>query len=314
MAASGNGWLGPALRAQSLGATLLMAGFGLAAVAGVVPRSGGQVAVLLAGMVVVGVPHGAFDHLVARPRLQHLGRLWWVWFGLGYLGLAGLVWLAWAAAPASTLAVFLMGTVLHFGLGDMEDELAPAQVPRVVALLAYGGMPLLLPMALHPAQAAPVLAALAEVSASAMEAMLAGTAWLLPPWTALFAWTLVAAWRERRCVAERLATALGFVLLPPLLAFGLYFAAGHSIRHMLRLGAWHSPNDGVVATAWLARVIVPASLISGAGLSGLALWNPEVTEGILAPLFRMIAALTLPHMIVTYLLGQDARGERANAA
>lgn len=308
MAAPGRRWLGPALRAQSRVATGLMAGFCLAALAGVPFGLGAQAGVLLAGVVVVGFPHGAFDHLVAQPRLERLGRRWWVPFGVGYLGLAGLVWLAWIAAPGLTLAGFLAASVLHFGLGDVEDGLAPTGVPRAVAMLAYGGLPLLLPMALHPGEAAPVLAALAEVPASAMQGVLSGTAWLLPPWIAAFAWTLLQARRERRGVAERLATAAGFALLPPLLAFGLYFGVGHSVRHVLRLGAWHDARDPAAAARWLARVMLPAGLACAAGLGGLALLGQDVVAGVLAPLFRVIAALTLPHMVVTAWL------ERADAA
>ena len=299
MAASGRRWLGPALRWQSRVATALMAGFCLAALLGVPFGLGAQVGVLLAGIVMVGVPHGAFDHLVAQPRLERLGRWWWAPFGVGYLGLAGLVWLAWMAAPGVTLAGFLAASVLHFGLGDVEDGLAPAGVPRAVAVLAYGGLPLLLPMALHPGAAAPVLAALAEVPAPTMQGVLSGTAWLLPPWIAAFAWTLIEARRERRGVAERLATAAGFALLPPLLAFGLYFGAGHSVRHVLRLGAWHNARDPAAAARWLARVMLPAGVACAAGLGGLALLGQDVVAGVLVPLFRVIAALTLPHMVVT---------------
>ncbi len=299
MATAGRRWLGPALRLQSRVATGLMAAFCLAALLGVPFGLAAQVGVLLAGIVVVGVPHGAFDHLVARRRLERLGRWWWAPFGVGYLGLAGLVWLAWMAAPGLTLAGFLAASVLHFGLGDVEDGLAPAGVPRAVAVLAYGGLPLLLPMALHPAASAPVLAALAEAPVSTMQGVLSGTVWLLPPWAAAFAWTLIEARRERRGVAERLATAAGFALLPPLLAFGLYFGAGHSVRHVLRLGAWRDARDPVAAARWLARVMLPAGLACAAGLGALALLGQDVTAGVLAPMFRVIAALTLPHMVVT---------------
>ncbi len=130
-----------------------------------------------------------------------------------------------------------------------------------------------------------------------MQHALQGAAWLLPVWTAGFAWVVVAAWRERRGVAERLAMVSCFVLLPPLLAFGLYFGAGHAVRHMLRLAAWHDPRDPRAAARWLARTAVPAGVACAAGLGALARRDTTVT--LLTPGFRMIAALTLPHMVVT---------------
>jgi beta-carotene 15,15'-dioxygenase len=298
------GWLSPALRWQSAMATAAFAAFCILALLGLRFDIGVQLAILLAGIVLVGFPHGAFDHLVARPVLRpRLGRRWWLAFLLGYLGLAGAVWLAWTIAPAVTLALFLAGSVLHFGLGDTEDGLVADRVPRWLGILTYGALPLLLPIALHPAQAAPVLAALAGWDAAVMERVLGHAAWLLPPWGLAFAWILVAARRERRGVLERLATAAGFVLLPPLLAFGLYFALGHAVRHVLRLGAWRDATRPIVAARWAAAVMLPASAICAAGLAWL---DDDATTGLLAPAFRIIASLTLPHIIVTSWLHRCA--------
>jgi len=307
----GSVWLGPALRLQTAVAAGMMAMFCLASLVGWRFGAAAQLVVLLGGIVVTGFPHGAFDHLLARPVLEpRLGRAWSLLFLAGYVGLAGLVWLGWQTMPAATLAAFLAASVVHFGLGDAADGLAPASVPRAVAVLAYGALPLLLPMALHSAEAAPVLAALGGVSVPAMENALHGTAWLLPAWVAAFGWVVIAAWQERRGVAERLVTACCFVLLPPLLAFGLYFALGHAVRHMLHLGAWHSPRDRAAAAQWLARTAVPAGMVCAVGLAALAVAGRDTTVALLMPSFRVIAALTLPHMIVTtWLAGGGGPGE-----
>lgn len=298
-----------ALRVQSALAAALMAAFCAAALAGVGFGMGAQVAVLLVAIVLVGFPHGAFDHLVALPILRpRLGRHWWAPFGLGYLALAGLVWLAWLAAPTATLAGFLVASVLHFGLGDVEDGLAPRRVPVAVSVLTYGALPILLPMALHPADAAPVLAALADVPVGAMQDTLGLATWLLLPWCVAFAVVVLAALRERRGVAERLAMAAGFVLLPPLLAFGIYFGAGHAVRHLLRLGAWHG-GPPRAAARWMAWTMLPAAAVCAAGIAGLAWLGRDAAADVLAPLFRVIAALTLPHMVVTAWLDTQPAGD-----
>jgi len=305
--ASSHPSLAKAMRVQSALAALLMAGFCAAALTGIRFGIGAQVGVLLAGIVLVGFPHGAFDHLVARPLLRpRLGRGWWLPFGLGYLALAGLVWLAWMLAPALTLAGFLAASVLHFGLGDVEDGLAPRRVPVALSVLTYGALPVLLPAALHPADAAPVLAALAETPVAAMQDALGAATWLLPIWCAAFALVVLAAVRERRGVMERLAMAAGFVLLPPLLAFGIYFGAGHAVRHILRLGAWHGGSPRAAAR-WLASTILPAAAVCAVGIGGLALLGQDTAADVLAPMFRVIAALTLPHMVVTAWLDADGR-------
>lgn len=293
-------WLSAALLLQSRIATAGVLAFCALAIIGFPFDIWLQLAVLLTGIVVVGFPHGAFDHLVARPvLLPRLGPLWWLPFLFGYLGLAAAVWLGWMVVPAITLALFLAGSVLHFGLGDTEDGLLPERVPRWVGIVTYGALPILLPIALHPADAAPVLAAMAGLDTAVMQPVLGGAVWLLPVWAVAFGWIIKAAWREGHGVSERLATAAGFVLLPPVLAFGLYFGLGHSVRHVLRLGAWRDPGQPMVAARWVATVMLPASAVCAAGLVGLAWLDDDATTGLLAPAFRIIAALTLPHMIVT---------------
>ena len=299
------GWLGGALRWQSRVAVALAVLLCGAALGGVPLGAGVQYAVLLGGMVLVGVPHGAFDHLVVRPLLQpRLGHRWWVPFNAAYLGLAGLIGLAWWLVPAPMTAVFLAASVVHFGLGDREDGLAPAAVPRWAAVLVYGAVPVLLPVALHPDAAAPVLAGLADVPDLAMVDVLRRAVWLMPVWAGAFAGVLWLAWRQGLGVAERLLTAAAFILLPPLLAFGLYFSAGHAMRHVLRLGAWHAPNDGRAAARWLAWTLLPAAAATSAVIGALVWWGTDSINSVLVPVFRIIAALTFPHMIVTAYLEQ----------
>jgi len=308
MAATSHRWLDRALRWQARAASLAIVGFIALAAGGLRFGLIAQITVLLAGIVLVGFPHGAFDHLVARPVLApRYGQFWWVPFGVAYLGLAGLVWLAWMLAPLPTLLLFLAGSILHFGLGDVENGLAPGIVPRWAAVLTYGALPILLPVAFHPLQAAPLLAAIGGVAAQPMEAALSLCLWLVPLWGAAFVWLCVKAEPQGACVAPATITAAGFVLLPPLLAFGLYFGLVHSPRHLLRVGAWHDPTDPRRAAQWVAGVVVPASLVCAIGIIGIALTTQDVSIGMLVPIFRIIAALTLPHMIVTSWLGAAAR-------
>ena len=298
-------WLIPALERQSLAARLAIGGFILLAILGAQFSLMLQLSVLLAGIILVGFPHGAFDHMVARPVLApRLGQLWWGPFGVAYLGLAGLVWAAWTLAPILTLVLFLVGSVLHFGLGDTEDSLDQGRVPRWAAVLIFGAVPILLPVAFHPVQAAPLLGAIGNVTEPAMAQALSLSIWLVPAWIAAFVWLCWAGGRDRTDLSLLAITAICFGLLPPLLAFGLYFGLVHSPRHLLRLGAWHDPWDPYRAAVWAARVIVPAGIFCALGIGGLALVTPDVSTGLMVPIFRIIAALTLPHMIVTAWLGK----------
>lgn len=256
-----------------------------------------QAAVLLAGVTLVGMPHGAFDHLVAvrvlRPRL---GTGWWAPFLAGYVALAGLVWIGWIFVPALTLVAFLTLSVLHFGLGDTEGDRA-----GVAGVLARGAMPILLPAVLHPTAVAPVFAALGSSDTATLLPMLIGARWLIVPWG-----LLVVVWAGTASAWERVEAAVicaAFALLPPLLAFAVYFCVCHSLRHLLRLGAMLDPDDARGAWFGVLRTAGPAALLCAAGLAALAAQGAETA---IVPLFRTLAALTLPHMAVTLWLEDRA--------
>ena len=266
-----------------------------------------SLSLLLAGIVLVGMPHGAFDPILAEPHLRRrFGARWQGWFALLYFAPAGMVLLGWVFAPVATLIGFIALSVYHFGIGDIEDGLVPDRVPKPVAIFTRGLLPILMPAALWPKAVLPVLAGLASLPpAKAAPAFATATHLLILPWLGGLCWLLAASLRERvfaRTQGFELLTLIAvFVLLPPLLGFAVYFCLCHAIRHLLRLGAWHAPDDGYQAARWLVRVIIPSACLTAIGI--LALWLViGGSEMLLVPLFRLIAALTLPHMIVTGLM------------
>lgn len=107
-------------------------------------------------------------------------------------------------------------------------------------------------------------------------------------------------------IVKPIVAALGFLDLSPLLAFALYFTLGHSVRHVLRLGAWHDDRDFGAAFRRVMRTLVPAGIVCAVGVAGLSALGSPITIGLLVPILRVIAALTLPHMIVTTWLSGSA--------
>jgi Brp/Blh family beta-carotene 15,15'-monooxygenase len=165
---------------------------------------------------------------------------------------------------------------------------------RWVAVLIHGLLPILLPVAFHPAETAPLLAVIGGMAEPAMGSALSHLIWLVPLWVIGVAWICWVGRARTVEVAEVVITAGGFVVLPPILAFGLYFGLFHSPRHLLRLGAWHNPRSFRQAAKWAARILVPASFVCALGLAALAFTVNDHAAGMLVPMFRVIAALTLP--------------------
>ena len=253
----------------------------------------------LVAVVLLGVPHGALDGEVARPMLRpRFGRAWFAVFALPYLSLSAAVLLAWRAAPEATLAAFLAVSVLHFGAED-------AGPGRPLETLARGGLPVALPVLLHSDAVAAIFGV---VTLAPMP--------VVPPWlrAGALAWAAVlpfacaamlAAGRWR--VAVEVATlGLLFAALPPLAAFALYFIALHAPRHMAALAAHPRRAPRVRSMGEAVRRSLPVTALTL--LIGAALWPlfpGTAPERLLALTLQGLAALTLPHLLLDWLISRS---------
>ena len=73
-------------------------------------------ALLFVGLLAIGIPHGALDHLYT---VSNQLRIPWKFIFI-YLGLGLLILLLWWLWPTAALLVFLMYTAWHFGQADFE--------------------------------------------------------------------------------------------------------------------------------------------------------------------------------------------------
>jgi Brp/Blh family beta-carotene 15,15'-monooxygenase len=309
--------VGPArvlVRSPQAGATAAsLAAAALAlAVEVLVPGGWGELswAVLVAGLV-VGLPHGAVDHVLLGARLGRSVRRRVALTG-GYAVLAVLAYLLFRAFPAPGLAAFVILSLWHFGSGEtaVADLRSGPVRRRVPAALVFGSVVLLVPLARPSAEAAAVVAAIlpghpdgrallpsAVVPAVVVAAALLGAALLV---------------RGRRLEALELAVLLAVALvLPPPVALGVYFGAWHSVRHVGRLLAEDPLRGSRRPLRTLARA---AALPTAAALGALLLLRAAVDDGdgFVVALLPVLAALTVPHTVVVTWLdrAQDQAGSR----
>ncbi|GJG86624.1 hypothetical protein tb265_18050 [Gemmatimonadetes bacterium T265] len=316
----------------------------LVAPAGVRPGTAVQVAALAAAVAVFGVPHGALDPLVGRRWLSpRFGVGWWAPFHGAYVVLGAAVVVGWTFVPAATLTAFLAASALHFGLGDGARERAPRRLAWA-EVLVRGAAPVVVPALAHPDAVAQAFAWVApNASPGGRAAIVTASAWcarwVVVPGCAFFALAHTAgAWRAARRATSRqprprpraarrlatvhltdalecLAVPAVAALLPPFLAFLVYFCVLHSARHALALAAALDAASPRRAWARFTRAAVPATAATLA--LGAAAWlalsrGADAAAGA-APaavrvLFAGLAALTAPHTLLTALAGEGLGG------
>ncbi|MDJ0847992.1 MAG: Brp/Blh family beta-carotene 15,15'-dioxygenase [Myxococcota bacterium] len=315
------GWHPRWARGHAVAFALLSLAAGTAGVAtGASPSVESQLGLLVPAVLLLGVPHGAFDGELGRAVFsRRSGRRWLSLFLAFYLGLAAFVVLAWSLAPVATLGAFLAVSAFHFALCDHDPRLGPGVVGAIESA-ARGAAPVLLPVVFHTGDTAELFALLVPGTTSAeLGAALRTTApslgLLLAAGLALgfgrHAW--LAASRVEHVVPalEIAGVVLAGAALPPLLFFAVYFCIGHAPRHAFEIAAALDPVSARRALVEFAKGAAPLSvatwLLFGAACGIVSVDAVGVVE-LVRVLFIGLAALTLPHLALQLLLRLSLRG------
>jgi len=265
-----------------------------------------QIAIALTALV-IGIPHGAVDHLIAIPELLSIKM---AIFLVKYLLVTGLAIWFMVVFPLLGFQIIVVLSALHFGVGDasfyMEIYRRSKRVnfPRVLFALAAGFTPVLIPL-------------VNSKTRDALEAVNPKLIGWAGPFTSqaliacvLLNLTAVAVLLVRKIYwpAIDLLTLLALALLaPPLVAFALYFGLWHAVRHTARLTLEFGPSlrqheqGKPWQSLWLAvRAGLPAVAIVLAFSVWLAFVNSSSVSGhFLWYLLVVTWALTVPHMALT---------------
>jgi beta-carotene 15,15'-dioxygenase len=247
-----------------------------------------ELIVIAVMIIALGVPHGALDTIFARQLYNVRSTGAWIGFAVLYLLLAAATVGFWVLFPMLFLIGFFLISIAHFS-GD------PAPGTHLVTRILYGGAIIMLPALLHGPELSRLLGLLvAADSTSQIVRLLEALAW---PW--LIGLLIAAIWHMRinwLTALELLSVSVLAVLLPPLLAFTVFFCSMHSARHILRTFEYAGR-----ASPWLmvAASIVP--MVAVFGLSAIA-WrlmsSTAFDTRIVQLVFIGLAALTVPHMVL----------------
>ena len=242
--------------------------------------------VLVAGVVLLGLPHGALDPMVARKAFgRHVYTT--AAFYAAYLALVLGYWLLWKRYPTLGLSLFLLIAAFHFG-SDWESR------GNLMTRCAYGFTVVTLPAFRFPQEVASIYAMLG----AGHEAILVTLSRLIAPVAVGIAAVGAALhFRQRRSDALELFTiASGALLLKPLVFFTCYFALLHSPRHLLET----AEGLGITRLKRIYRATLPVVLatLALAGLAYSLLPRISMDARLLRIVFIGLAALTMPHMLL----------------
>jgi Brp/Blh family beta-carotene 15,15'-monooxygenase len=272
------------------------------------PLSGQIVIAVIA--LLIGIPHGAIDHLITIPSESHVRFIAFIIF---YILLAVVAGFAIATWNQIGFQLILVISALHFGFGDGAfksewNESRGISKDGFLKVCAYalpaGFLPVILPLTDSRA-----LSALNRINpeianwSGSINQTLRNIVLVL----ALIGLLLLLINKNFQTALDLILLAILSLLAPPLIAFAVYFGCWHAVRHTARLVP-KLPKALVFAgsikplKAFISAVIPGLYAVLGTILLavGLMVFRPEYFDtGLLWTILVIIWALTIPHMLTT---------------
>ncbi|MCC5906482.1 MAG: Brp/Blh family beta-carotene 15,15'-dioxygenase [Balneolaceae bacterium] len=263
---------------------------------------------LFLSVVVLGIPHGAIDHIIAA-RIYGLkesltGHLI---FYSSYLLVMILVGLLWLFFPLIGMIFFLIISIYHFGQADMISLMKPNSAAALFFAWIRGILIIGLIIFTHP-----------EISLSVIESAIR----MQPDWfiilndfadvvypSIILLYIASAGWVLSQVkikigkplfLAESLLLIALLLFTNPLVSFADYFALWHSAGHVLEMIGFFKAQGEEITIGRFYVLAMPFTLVSILGLAMLFLIHQayEFGDEMVSLLFILISVLTLPHMIV----------------
>ena len=264
--------------------------------------------------LVAGIPHGALDHLVARPvgdRSTMSG------FVVRYVLTAIVALVAILLFNVIGFVFVLAMSAVHFGTGDAafiaEINTRTSPSPKHRALLyavPAGLLPIVVPLTKSTSENA-----LNEINTNIVRwhagfdsALLIATAFI-----SLVAFIALLATKRYRDAIDIVLLALLGIVAPPLIAFAVYFGCWHSVRHTARLtlmlpSSQRAFTRGSTKGAFGLAIAPGLPALVGALVAAVAIGAFTDFEGdsLLWTMLSIVWALTVPHMVATARLDREA--------
>ena len=234
---------------------------------------------MVLGMVMLGLPHGAVDHLLQSGRFQRLPTPTMV---LVYIGLGLLMLWFWFLWPWWSLLFFVGYSAWHFGQADGRSW----GMNRYLSL-AWGLSVLAYITGTHPEETRNIVQAMTKRD---------------PTWSLsvgfMAIWAIVGVYRRQSALVWTSLWLMIASQLPLMHAFGLYFIGQHS-----RTG-WRDLRRGLqLSSPTLWRAALPfhtgAWLLLGMFYT-FKDWLPPLDFGPEGSFFVFLACLSFPHVVTMH--------------
>ncbi len=262
--------------------------------------------ILLLSVFVIGIPHGAIDHIMATELYGLKSSLKdHLLFYTSYLFIMLIIAVLWVFTPIAGMILFLLISIYHFGQADMEDFLEK-RAPSYLWYTLRGFLIIGLIVFSDPTVTYPIIAEAVRMDPAGFEQMMPNAfisvVTLLLTYTAFMLWGVFQNHFQQnlRFAADSFLLAALILTAGPLIGFAVYFALWHSIGHVNEMKEFFESKKKSLSFSEFYKKATPFTLVSLLGLVILYGINQflQLEGQFITLMFILISVLTLPHLFI----------------
>ncbi|MBH21518.1 MAG: hypothetical protein CML98_07090 [Rhodobiaceae bacterium] len=261
-------------------------------------------------VLTIGISHGSLDNLKGKKLLQLYNINNMAYFYLGYVFLSLFVIIFWLFFPSLLLILFLIIASYHFGKEDSEFLYISKGLFFDILFFLKGSIVISAPLIFQKSKTLEIFNTIGmNTELIIFSSDLLVIIFILL--SILSSFIIVSSVRNLYAlvlVLDLMAILVLNYFLQPLLAFTLYFCFLHSIRHSISL-MYELDNNLTKSIPIFFKKSLPLTLLTGflfVIIFILLMGEFDVSNSINKVIFIGLAALTLPHITLEYILEKKA--------
>lgn len=255
------------------------------------------------GIVTLGIAHGSLDNILYGVDSKKSNRVFLFFYVVLIMFFVGL----WVLSTNVAFIVFMVISAYHFGQSQFEDYKLSAPIFNKILYFLWGGIVLFLPLALSRNELVllkdeinefiPILNVLVQYSLVIILSL--GALFIVNFIALLYHKTF----RKSDLLKEVyifILLVVSFKLLPPFIAFSLFFVFIHSLKVIIQEYEFCSRNAKVESVIQFVKLCLPLTMVSVLGicLISAGLYYFKSSSFIPFALVLALSAITFPHSLV----------------
>ena len=268
-------------------------------------------------ILIIGVSHGAYDHIKGRSLLKIYNINNIFIFYLSYILVGLIVIFTWFVTPSISLLIFLIFASFHFGKEDSQFILKNRSIAYSIFFVFKGLLVVTAPLYFNFVETINIFKLLLIenenfyryldwIESKNILITLISLSFLVNILLIIFNFKI----SNLTLLLDFASILILNYFLSPLIAFTIYFCFLHSIRHIIAIANevnnrnfYHGLKEFIKKASALAIVTVILFI-----LALIITYNYfEINDAILKIIFIGLASLTFPHILLEYLLEKNEK-------